>query len=63
MVSYFFQKCKFFYQFRFEFGMVDYDSKTEKYKVWPLDIEEYKTRQKKLRYMKIICEFKNSNSS
>ncbi|XP_023347016.1 uncharacterized protein LOC111715856 isoform X1 [Eurytemora carolleeae] len=34
---------------RFEFGLVDYDSKLDEYKLWPLDIDDYKNRQKKLR--------------
>ena len=36
---------------RFEFGLVDYDSKLDEYKLWPLDIDDYKNRQKKLRLL------------
>ena len=39
------------YVYRFEFGLVDYDSKLDEYKLWPLDIDDYKNRQKKLRLL------------
>ncbi|XP_023336579.1 uncharacterized protein LOC111707669 isoform X2 [Eurytemora carolleeae] len=34
---------------RFEFGLVDYNDQLDEYKLWPLDLENYKSRQKKLR--------------